>query len=346
MESILITGGAGYIGTHAALTFLENGFNITLIDSFSNSSKKSIDRLFEIASVTKKFSSSQISFYEGDVRDLQFLRFVFKESLITGRPIKAVIHFAGLKSVQDSITHPLKYWNNNLVSTLTLLETMEKFDCFSLVFSSSATIYDIQDAKKINETCNKKPINPYGNTKLTIEMILEDLFDCNSDKWKIINLRYFNPVGAHYSGLIGEDPINKPTNLLPIILKVASREYSKLSIYGNDWPTEDGTCIRDFIHVMDLADSHIAALEFLQNNNPQIISLNIGTGRGTSVLEMVKRFAEINKVSVPYIFVDRRKGDQYRVIADNSLALNLLDWHPKRSIDDMCIDSWKWISSA
>jgi len=344
MSTTLITGGAGFIGSHTCLELLKLGLNVCIVDSFINSSEKTITQIRKIQDLYKSYEKGILFFRKGDLKNKKFLFDVFDEFKKKGNPITEVIHFAGLKSVQDSLTYPLRYWNNNLIATLMLLETMEKFDCFSLVFSSSATIYNTQDVKKIDENCHKEPINPYGNTKFTIEMILKDLFVSNSKKWKIINLRYFNPIGAHYSGLIGENSINKPTNLLPLILKVATGEYSKLSIYGNDWPTEDGTCIRDFIHVMDLAESHIASLEFLKNNVPQIISLNIGTGKGTSVLEMVKRFTEINKVSVPYTFVDRREGDQYRLVADNSLALNLLDWHPKRSIDDMCVDSWKCIT--
>ena len=219
---------------------------------------------------------------------------------------------------------------------------MNRFDCKTLVFSSSATIYDPNVEGRFRENNPRKPINPYGETKLAIEKILENLFISDTKQWKIANLRYFNPAGAHESGLIGENPINKPNNLFPIIIKVARGEYEYLSIFGNDWPTEDGTCIRDYIHVMDLADAHLAALNFLSCNEPQIIPLNIGTGHGTSVKEIVDQFMEINKVSVPYRYVKRRKGDPASLVADNSRSLELLKWMPKRNTIEMCADAWRW----
>ncbi len=263
----------------------------------------------------------------------------FKEK---DKHFSSVIHFAGLKSTEESIKEPLKYWEVNLNSTLSLLASMNRFDCNTLVFSSSATIYDPNFKGRLKENNPRKPINPYGETKLAIEKILENLFISDSQKWKIANLRYFNPVGAHESGMIGENPMNKPNNLFPLVLKVARGENEYLSIFGNDWNTADGTCIRDYIHVMDLADAHLAALNFLSSNEPQIIPFNIGTGHGTSVKEIVEQFMEINKVSIPYRYEKRRKGDSASVVADNSRSLELLKWIPKRNTSDMCADAWRW----
>lgn len=342
MDTILVTGGLGYIGSHTCLELVTKGLNVCIIDSLINSSENTFLRLNEILRKSNKKLKGNIYFRQGDLLNKEFLEEIFREFKNKKNAFSSVIHFAGLKSVEESVTNPLKYWGTNLNSALNLLEIMNNFECYSIVFSSSATIYKPLDKGKLIESNFKDPINPYGKTKLAIEKILEDIFFCNSEKWRIANLRYFNPVGAHNSGLIGEELNNKPSNLLPVILKVSRGEYKELSIFGNDWPTKDGTCIRDYIHIMDLAEAHYATLDFLSRGNPQMISLNIGTGIGTSVLEMVNKFIEVNDVSVPYSFKARRKGDTPLLIADNSLALNLLNWIPKRNIEEMCIDAWRW----
>ena len=248
------------------------------------------------------------------------------------------MHFAGLKSIFFSIKDPLEYWDANVNSTLSLLSVMKKFGCYTFIFSSSASVYKPNGLNLFKETDQLLPLNPYGRTKLCIEQILEDLF--HSDKrWKIANLRYFNPVGSHSSGLLEENTKGKSSNLFPSILKTIRGEQKQLLIFGNDWPTKDGSCIRDFIHVMDLAEAHIATLDYLKNNDPQYFSLNIGTGKGISVIEVIKAFQQINGVSLKYDFVERRLGDQAFLVADNKLALKLLSWSPKRNLFDMCNDS-------
>ena len=258
--------------------------------------------------------------------------------------IEAVIHFAGLKSVNESTKDPLKYWDYNLKGTINLLNTMKKYSCRNLVFSSSATIYGKKN-DLIKENSEISPINPYGNTKATIEKILYDLSRSEKNDWYIVCLRYFNPIGAHPSGLIGEYPTDKPNNLLPIINKVAAGLNEELKIFGNDWKTHDGTGIRDYIHVMDLAEGHFLALENILKKKSKFIQLNLGTGRGTSVLELVKTFQEVNGVSVPYKFAPRREGDVAFLVADNSLATNYLKWNPKNDLKIMCKDSWRWFQS-
>ena len=342
MTSILVTGGAGYIGSHTCIQLIKNGYDVCILDSLVNSSEKIISNIRKIISKNNEQNFGKLFFKKGDLRDEKFLDRVFMEFKEKNRHFSSVIHFAGLKSPEESFKEPLKYWTVNLGSTLSLLSSMNKFDCKTLVFSSSATIYAPNVKGRIKENNPRKPINPYGETKLAIEKILENLFISDTKKWKIANLRYFNPIGAHESGMIGENPINKPNNLFPLVLKVARGENEYLSIFGNDWPTEDGTCIRDYIHVMDLADAHLAALNFLSSNKPQIIAINIGTGNGTSVKEIIDQFMEINKVSIPYRYEKRRKGDSASLVADNSRSLELLKWIPKRNISAMCADTWRW----
>tara|TARA_B100001989_G_C24532469_1_gene462411 strand:+ start:95 stop:1150 length:1056 start_codon:yes stop_codon:yes gene_type:complete len=346
MKTILITGGAGFIGSHTCVELINNGHNVCIIDSLINSSEKIILDIKETLKLEKTYKKGELFFRKGDLRNKKFLFNVFNEFKKKFKMIDAVIHFAGLKSVEESCNEPLKYWDANINSTLSLLEIMNTFNCYSIVFSSSATIYKPQGGVKLKESSPKGPINPYGYSKLTNELILENLFRSNPNLWKIANLRYFNPAGAHTSGYLGENPLNKPTNLFPIILDVAMSKNKELSIFGNDWPTKDGTCIRDYIHVMDLAEAHSNTLDYLMKNDPQIISLNIGTGSGTSVLEIVNKFIEVNKVEVPYKFRKRRDGDADSVVADNSLASDILKWKPKRNIHDMCFDSWKWINAS
>tara|TARA_B100000212_G_C27381459_1_gene537293 strand:+ start:2684 stop:3742 length:1059 start_codon:yes stop_codon:yes gene_type:complete len=342
MKSILITGGLGYIGSHTSLVLLEKGYEILIIDSLVNSKKQTLERIKKILNKKNKKIENKISFFEGDLRNKKFIEDVFNFALKMKKPIEGVIHFAGLKSVGESVKFPLNYWDNNVISTINLLKVMQENFCNTLIFSSSATIYGISDNEIIKEDSNINPINPYGTTKATIESLLKDIFNSQPDIWRIANLRYFNPIGAHYSGLIGEEPIGKPNNIFPIITRVAAKEIDQLMIFGNDWDTIDGTGIRDYIHVMDVADGHVEAIEYLWEKSPQLLSFNLGTGKGTSVLELINIFQKVNNVNVPFIFTQRRLGDSCKVIADNNLATNLLNWKPKRTIEDMCIDGWKW----
>ena len=280
------------------------------------------------------------------MRDENFLDNLFRNYSNTEDSIEAVIHFAGLKAVGESTYNPIKYWDYNLKGTINLLKIMERFCCFKLIFSSSATIYGIKnDNNFFKEDFDIKPINPYGNTKATIEKIFDDLHKSNNNKWSIISLRYFNPIGAHHSGLIGENPMESPNNILPIINNVALGLVDKLEIFGNDWDTKDGTGVRDYVHVMDVADGHFKALENVLKNQSQYLQINLGTGMGTSVLELVKTFQKVNDVVVPYIFKSRRDGDVAFSVADNSAAKILLNWSPIRDLKTMCEDSWRWFKS-
>lgn len=346
MSLILNTGGLGFIGSHTCINLISQGIDVLVIDSLVNSSIENLNKINKIVNKKNSKRRGKISFIKGDLRDRQLLNNVFENQIKLNKPISSVIHFAGLKSIPDSLKYPLNYWEVNINVTLSLLSVMEKFNCNNLVFSSSASIYETSLGKKLVENSFKKPINPYGNTKLTIEKILKDLFLSDKDKWKIINLRYFNPVGSHFSGEIGEEPKNESTNLFPVLQKVITGSLSELSIYGNDWPTPDGTCVRDYIHVMDLAEAHFAALKFIGENSPQFVSLNIGTGLGYSVLEIIQKYCSLNKVSIPFKMVGRRPGDSPYLVADNTLALKLLDWRPVRTLDDICIDNYRFIKNS
>ena len=340
---ILITGGAGFIGSHTCLLLLELGYKVIVIDSFVNSSRKSLERVQLILKNKNINLSNRLKVVGGDLCNIKNLREIFEATNKNGQFIEGVIHFAGFKSIQESINEPLKYWENNLIGTLNLLNVMKAYDCRLLIFSSTAALYQTSNAHIFKESSPKSPSNPYGETKLTIERILESLYKSIPNYWKIANLRYFNPIGCHHSGLIGEDPIHKPTNIFPLIIKAAAKKIDKINIYGNDWPTKDGTGIRDYIHVMDLAEGHIKALEFLmRKNEAEFINLNIGRGQGVSVLELIKTFMDTNKVSINFDFVKRRKGDVSISIADNNLAKSLLNWSPSKSIEEMCLDGWKW----
>ena len=344
MSSILVTGGTGFIGSHTVILLLKKGYKVYVIDSNINSSDSVIKNILKALKNEKVNIKENLKFIKGDLRNLKTIQETFDEALCSGEGINNVIHFAGLKAVGDSIEYPIKYWDNNVSGTINLLKIMDQFKCRNLIFSSSATIYIPETNKLIKENSNIGPINTYGNTKSTIEVMLSDLYKSSPLKWKIACLRYFNPIGAHTSGLIGESPKGRPNNIFPILNLVALRKIKELSIFGNDWNTHDGTCIRDYIHVMDVAEGHVATLDYLSKNNPNIISLNLGTGRGYSVLELIKKFEEVNNVIIPFKFVSRRKGDNEYVVADNKLAINLLDWKPKKSIEDMCIDGWRWSS--
>jgi len=341
MKSILITGGLGFIGSHTCLSLVKRGYKIIVVDSNINSSIKSLKRIYKILKQTD-IVYKDIVFEKGDIRNEAFLKKVFTNAFKNKYSINAVIHFAGLKAVGESVENPILYWDFNVNGTIQLLKVMKSFNCRTIVFSSSATIYGKTDLNPILEDFKINPTNPYGQTKATIESILFSLFNSSKDSWRIANLRYFNPIGAHPTGLLGEDPLKKPNNIFPLVCKVAKGVYEKLYIFGNDWPTLDGTGIRDYLHVMDLAEAHCLSLDHLLKNNPQILNLNIGTGIGTSVLQLIKTFENINKCIVPYEFCQRRPGDVAISIADNQLATSVLKWKPKRNIEDMCRDGWKW----
>ena len=339
---VLVTGGAGFIGSHTCLALLEKGFDLVIIDSYVNSCKKSIERVSEILQINMSAQNVNIQIVDADIRNEQIVDKLFYESHRLGKPIQAVIHFSGLKAVKESVMNPLLYWDSNVNGAINLLTIMNRYDCKTIVFSSSATIYGLTNNEPLAEDTDINPINPYGRTKAVIEQILNDLFDSQPGDWRIANLRYFNPIGAHPSGLIGESPIGIPSNIFPYITNVAAGNIEELTVFGSDWPTSDGTGVRDYIHVMDLADGHISALEYLLENKNQIINFNLGTGLGTSVLELVNTFENVNNLKIPLKFSSRRSGDCSTVIADNSLACSLLDWVPKRKLEDMCADGWKW----
>ena len=341
---VLVTGGSGFIGSHTCLALIEKGYEILVIDSYVNSSEDSIRRVIDITKSNNKIKKVNIEIINADIRDELILDKLFDDSISLNKPIQAVIHFAGLKSVNESVSNPLLYWDSNVNGAIKLLSVMNKYKCRTLVFSSSATIYGLSNTGPILENSDINPINPYGRTKAAIEELLSDVYYSDPDKWRIANLRYFNPIGAHFSGMIGESPMGIPNNIFPFITQVAAGIRDKLNIFGNDWPTLDGTGVRDYIHVMDLAEGHIMALEYLLKNQNKIISLNLGTGKGTSVLELVNTFKRVNNINVPIEFSGRRDGDCCSVIADNSLADSCLEWTPKRSLEQMCIDGWKWQS--
>ena len=340
MKNILVTGGTGFIGSHTCVSLIEQGYKITIIDSCINSSPSIIEN---ILSITKRCQDSDlISFYKGDIRDKVFLKKIFLTSLRENNRIEAVIHFAGLKAIDESIKKPLLYWDINVYGSICLFDIMEKFNCRNIVFSSSATIYGNPKSIPIHETFEINPINPYGYTKASVENILREVHNSNPEKWRIINLRYFNPIGAHASGDLGEKPLKNTKNLFPILCKVAYEKNKTLKIFGKNWPTNDGTAIRDYLHIMDLADAHVKSLEYIFKNDPQIISLNIGTGSGTTVLEMVETFMKVNNCEIPYKFCNRRIGDVPELVANNKNAISILKWKPKRKLSDMCLDGWRW----
>lgn len=329
-QLILVTGGAGYIGSHTTLQLLEAGYQVVVLDNLSNSSAKSLKRIETI-------TGASVDFIEGDIRDAALLDKLFQQY-----DFKAVIHFAGLKAVGESVQQPIRYYQNNIVGTLNLVEVMNKFGCRNMVFSSSATVYGDPARLPITEDMPRSATNPYGRSKLIIEEILEDIFAADP-RWKIINLRYFNPVGAHPSGLIGEDPRNIPNNLMPFISQVACGQRDQLSVFGDDYETVDGTGVRDYIHVMDLAAGHLAALEYLQQQkNGVCLPVNLGTGQGVSVLQMVHFFEKVNGVRVPYEIQPRRSGDVATCYADATRAERLFGWRAKLDVQAMCRDTWNW----
>lgn len=332
-KSILVTGGAGYIGSHTCVQLLKHGCAVTVLDNLSNSSKTAISRI-------KQLGGPSLKFVEGDVNDAKLLADLFSQN-----HFDSVVHFAGLKAVGESVAQPLRYYRNNVAGTLTLLEEMDAADCRSLVFSSSATVYGNPQQLPITESTPRSATNPYGQSKLMIEEILEDLYK-SDPRWRIACLRYFNPVGADPSGLIGEDPKGIPNNLMPFISQVACGARAKLSVFGCDYPTHDGTGVRDYIHVMDLAAGHLAALDYLQGLTAgEFEAVNLGTGQGYSVLDMVKAFEAESGQAVPYEVVARRPGDIASCYADASKAKLLFGWEAKLGLRIMCADAWRWQSS-
>ena len=342
MKTILVTGGAGFIGSHTCLLLLEKRYKVYVIDSFVNSSPKSLKRVLDIHNQNKQIPNNNLKVFKGDLRDIEFIDKTFLEIYKKNKNLDGVIHFAGLKSVADSMKKALKYWQVNVSGTINLLEIMDRYCCETFVFSSSATIYASKGSRPISEKSQINPNNPYGSCKLTIESLLKDLFKTSQKNLKFASLRYFNPIGAHSSGLIGEDPKGKPNNIFPLIVDTAMGIQKELKIFGSNWPTRDGTPIRDYIHVMDLAQVHIKVIENLFQNDSQFLAFNVGTGKGTSVLEWVKIFEKVNNVKVPYSFTDRRLGDSCYVVADKSNLISELNIDTKLSIEDMCRDGWRW----
>mgnify|MGYP001256177031 CR=1 FL=1 len=339
---VLLTGGCGFIGSHACVVLLEAGYDVVIVDSFHNSSRKVVDKITEILLLKEFKNQNRLIIRKGDIRNLEFLEDVFSEFKAKSDPIISVIHFAGLKSVSDSVQNPIEYWDVNVKGSFNLVSIMEKFCCFNLVFSSSCTIYGQSDNDLISENEPTNPINPYGFTKATVEQMLTDLTGKFNNKWKIACLRYFNPIGAHHTGLIGENPMNEPTNLFPIICDVALGKRDLVNVFGDDWPTQDGTCIRDYIHVMDLADAHLYTMKFLFSNNESILKINLGTGVGYSVLDLIKELERQSKKSIKFKITSRREGDACRAVADPSLAKKILGWSTQRSLAKMCQDGWMW----
>lgn len=328
--NILVTGGAGYIGSHTIIELISNGHSVVVVDNLSNSNQESLRRI-------EKITNTTIPFYKIDLRDAEELDRIFREN-----SFDAVIHFAGLKSVGESVSHPVEYYDNNIGSTLVLIEKMNKFNVKKLVFSSSATVYGTPSELPLSETSRVGVgiTNPYGQTKFMIEQILRDL-SVADNSFEITLLRYFNPVGAHSSGLIGEDPNGIPNNLLPYISQVAVGKLEKVSVFGNDYDTVDGTGVRDYIHVVDLAKGHVAALK---NIKPGVSMYNLCTGRGVSVLELISAFSKASGKNIPYQISPRRPGDVASCYATGQKAEKELNWVAEKTIDEACADSWRWQS--
>ncbi|MDE6708846.1 MAG: UDP-glucose 4-epimerase GalE [Oscillospiraceae bacterium] len=329
MGKILVTGGAGFIGSHTCVEFLEAGYSVVILDNLSNSKEESIHRI-------EKITSKQIDFYRADMRDEEAVRTIFTE-----QEIDSVVHFAGLKAVGESVEKPLEYYENNINGTFVLLKIMREFACKKFVFSSSATVYGVNNPVPYIENMPTSATNPYGYTKVMIEQILHDV--CIADpEFRVVALRYFNPIGAHKSGLIGEDPNGIPNNLLPYIGQVAVGKLEQISVFGNDYDTPDGTGVRDYIHVVDLAKGHVSALDYA-NQNKGFIAINLGTGHGVSVLEMIHAYEKACGHALKYRITDRRAGDIASSYANAELAKQLLNWEAHETLETMCEDSWRFM---
>ena len=327
---ILVTGGAGYIGSHTCVELLNNGYEVIVLDNFSNSKKEVLDKI-------KQITNKEVILYEGNMLDANILNKIFEEN-----NIDCVIDFAAYKAVGESVQKPLEYYTNNVTSVLTLLTVMKKFDCKSLVFSSSATVYGDPEIIPITEECRTGgTTNPYGTSKLFVEQILKDLYNSDNE-WNICILRYFNPIGAHETGLIGEEPNGIPANLVPYISKVASGKLECLSIFGNDYDTKDGTGVRDYIHVVDLALGHLKAVEKLQKENKGLYIYNLGTGIGYSVLDLVNTFEKVNNIKIKYKITSRRNGDIAICYSDPSKAEKEIGFKAEKNLDDMLKDAWNY----
>lgn len=327
-KTILITGGTGYIGSHTAVQLLEADYQVIMLDNLSNSKADVVQRV-------EKISGKKVSFIQGDIRDDQCLHQVFQNN-----PIDAVIHFAGLKAVGEGQSQPMRYYENNVSGSLSLFQAMQSFGVKTLLFSSSATVYGDDGVGKYHEQSALSPSNVYGQTKYMVEQILRDI-QASDASWRVGILRYFNPVGAHPSGCIGEDPNGIPNNLMPYIAKVATGELTHLNVFGNDYPTPDGTGLRDYIHIQDLAAGHLQSLRYMLEKNTSI-TVNLGTGHPHSVLELVHAFEQVTEQSVPYQITQRRAGDVAICYADPSLAKTLMGWQAKYNIQQMCADTWRW----
>ena len=329
LMNVLVTGGAGYIGSHTCLELLESGYGVVVIDNLCNSNPKSLDRV-------EALTGKKLKFYQGDVRDEALLRKIFTEN-----SIGCVIHFAGLKAVGESVAMPWEYYDNNLNTTLVLTKVMKEFGMKNIIFSSSATVYTADNEMPLKETSRTGGCtNPYGWTKYMTEQILSGIAHAD-EAWSVVLLRYFNPIGAHESGRIGEDPRGIPNNLMPYITQTAIGRREKLSVYGNDYPTHDGTGVRDYIHVVDLAKGHVAAVKYATENKGCEV-FNLGTGTGYSVLDMVNTFMEVNQVEIPYVIAPRRPGDIATCYADPTKSREILHWQATKGLADMCRDSWNW----
>ena len=327
--NILVTGGAGYIGSHTCLELLKRGYGVVVIDNLCNSSRVSLDRVQEL-------TGQALKFYEGDVRDEKLLKEIF-----AAHEIGCVIHFAGLKAVGESVAKPWEYYDNNLNSTLTLTKVMKEVGMKKIIFSSSATVYSVDNEMPLRENGRTGGCtNPYGWTKFMSEQILSGLARAEDD-WSIALLRYFNPIGAHESGYIGEDPRGIPNNLMPFITQVAIGRREHLNVFGNDYDTHDGTGVRDYIHVVDLARGHVAAIEYVTGHTGCEV-FNLGTGMGYSVLDMVNTFRQVNGVELPYVITDRRPGDIATCYADPAKSAEILNWKAEKGLEEMCRDSWNW----
>ena len=330
MPVVLLTGATGFMGSHACVEVIAAGWTPIIIDNLSNSKAAVLARIEQI-------SGHMPGFVEADIRDRAALDRIFAE-----HAIDAVVHFAGLKAVGESMADPFRYYENNVVGTMVLLDAMNRHGVKRIVFSSSATVYGVTEQMPLTEDSPVGAVNPYGHSKVMVEQILRDIAAADAE-WRIMLLRYFNPVGAHESGLIGEDPAGVPNNLMPFVAQVASGRRPRLSIFGNDYPTVDGTGVRDYIHVVDVASGHVAALtELLDGGAPREMIVNLGTGRGHSVLELVRRFEAVSGRPVPYDIVDRRPGDVATCYADATRARTLLRWEARRGLDQMCADAWRW----